>query len=276
MGFATGFTGGVTLTLSLAYVSLLAHQRNRETQSASLRAQALEIRSLLNPQPPPLPPTRSQVAAAQREATIEVAKDRWNSEVENAVKWAQRTDWDDVRQGMEERIGFLWSQLFGESGDDGAEKAKGALEPAVRRARANADRTGSEIVSAARGAFDQAKETAQRAELSAENQALDARLRVKKSVQEVTSEAQGAIGAALAKGKDKARQVVGQAKAAVGLAGAQVEEMAGGKVVSPVEKALLQRYGKGSGEESGRTAAEVLQERYTPMDQRDNTVLRGL
>lgn len=61
MGFVTGFTGGVTLTLSLTYFSV-AHQRTREEQCRAVRAQALALRGLVGPVP--LPPSRAELAAA--------------------------------------------------------------------------------------------------------------------------------------------------------------------------------------------------------------------
>ncbi|PON23497.1 hypothetical protein TGAM01_v207731 [Trichoderma gamsii] len=271
MGFATGFTGGVTLTLSLAYLSVLAHQRNREAQSRSIRTQTLMIQHLIDPIPQPLPPTRSEVAAAQREAAVEVAKNRWNSEVENAVRWVQHTDWDEVREGLESRIAYLYAKATGQSVEE-VLKARRSLEPVKRT-----QQTGGEIAAATRGAFGQVKEKAEEIEMNAENRALDARLRSKKFIEETAAEAKEVVSTTLEKGREKAKEVVGIAKTAVGMAEAQVEEMVGDKAksqLSPVQKALRQRYEKPSKET--RTTAEILRERYIPMDQRDNTVLRGL
>ncbi|KAM0450161.1 hypothetical protein ACHAO4_007045 [Trichoderma viride] len=273
MGFATGFTGGVTLTLSLAYLSVLAHQRNREAQSRSIRAQTLMIQHLIDPIPQPLPPTRSEVAAAQREAAVEVAKNRWNSEVENAVRWVQHTDWEEVREGMESRIAYLYAKATGQSVEE-VLKARRSLEPVTRTQQ---NKAGGEIAAATRGAFGQVKETAEVIEMNAENRALDARLRSKKFIEETAAEAKEIVSTTLEKGREKAKEVVGRAKTAVGLAEAQVEEMVGDKAkprLSPVQQALRQRYEKPSKET--RTTAEILRERYIPMDQRDNTVLRGL
>ncbi|KAK5987141.1 hypothetical protein PT974_11259 [Cladobotryum mycophilum] len=267
MGFATGFTGGVTLTLSVAYLTILAHQRNREAQSQSIRAQAIAIRSLLDPLP--------RLALAQRDHSVEVAKDRWNAEVLNAVRWVQNTDWDEIREGMEQRIAYLWVQAFGEAAE-GSEKIVKEAKPLVQRTKASAEQAGSQIASAARGAFSQAKEKAEQVELSAENAALDARLRSRKIIEEKSEQAQGVISSAIEKGRDQAKALVGKAKTAVGLAESQVEEMVGNKVETqnPVGKALEQRYGN-NGKDT-RTIQEVLKERYMPMDHRDNTQLRGL
>lgn len=258
----------MTLTLSLAYLSVLAHQRNREAQSKSLRTQTLMIQHLIDPIPQPLPPTRSEVAAAQREAAVEVAKQRWNSEVENAVRWVQHTDWDEVREGMESRVAYLWAKATGQSVEE-VERARRALEPVKKRQ----NKAGGEIAAATRGVFSQAKETAESVEMTAENRALDARLRSKKVIEETAAGAKEIVNATL----DKGREIVDKAKSAVGLAEAQVEEMAGDKAkskLSPVQQALNQRYEKPA--KDTRTTAEILKERYIPMDKRDNSILRGV
>ncbi|KAF4507977.1 hypothetical protein G6O67_004416 [Ophiocordyceps sinensis] len=93
------------------------------------------------------------------------------------------------------------------------------------------------------------------------------------------AEDQGVIASALEKGRDKAQAMVAKVKTAVGMAedeaAAAVTRAASGKGLSPVEKALQERYQRADAK-LNRNAAEVLRERYTPMDKRDNTVLRGL
>ncbi|KAK2612350.1 hypothetical protein QQS21_001614 [Conoideocrella luteorostrata] len=283
MGFVTGFTGGVTLTLSIAYLSVLAHQRNREQQGHSLRAQTFAIQSLIDPVPLPLPPTRSEVAAAKRAEVIEVAKERWNDEVEHAVKWVQRTDWEDVREGLEDRVGALWNRAFGESIQDSAAKAQGELETGAKKTQAEAQVASSKIRSEAKGAFKQAKAEEEDFAAKVKDNALQARLAAWREAQKLenearqkASEAKGAVKSALEKGKEKATRVVGQVKSAVvGLSGAGTAPgHVGVLAMNPVQKALDQRFERSSGDK--RTTAEVLKQRYTPMDKRDNTVLRGL
>ncbi|KAF7549827.1 hypothetical protein G7046_g8218 [Stylonectria norvegica] len=154
MGFTTGFTGGVTLTLSVAYLSVLAHQRNREQQGQILRHQALVLQGLVDPFPPLPPPSRSEVAAAQRANTVEVAKDRWNHEVENAVRWVQHTDWVQVRERLEDSASRLWG---GSSAEASAEQAKRKIAPLLNEATASLDETSTSVAAAARGAFDKVK-----------------------------------------------------------------------------------------------------------------------
>jgi len=54
----------------------------------------------------------------------------------------------------------------------------------------------------------------------------------------------------------------------------KVEAKVGSVKTDPVEKTLQQRYEKPSGLE--KSVAQALEERYKPIDSRDNTVLRGV
>lgn len=276
------------MTLSLAYLSVLAHQRNREQQGRSLRAQALAIQSLIDPVPESLPPTRSEVAAAKRAETIEVAKERWNEEVENAVKWVQRTDWGEVREGLEDRIGSLWDKAFGESIEQSSEKAKDEVKSKAREARVATEDAAGSIASRTRGAFNKTKESSEDFGAKVEEKALQAKLEAwreakiaENEARHKAAEAQSTISSALEKGKDKAAGVVSKVKAAVGLSGAGAGTAAPAVFVKDVngddavEKALMQRFEKPSSADK-RTVAEVLQERYVPMNKRDHSNLRGL
>lgn len=156
MGFTTGFTGGVTLTLSLAYLSVLAHQRSREQQGQLLRSQALALQGLIDPLPPLPAPTRSEVAAAQRAKSVEVAKDRWNHEVENAVRWVQLTDWVQVREGLEGSASRLWTRAFGEP-SEAVEKVEIKTKEIVQGGAAALGSASGKVSAAAKGAFDQVK-----------------------------------------------------------------------------------------------------------------------
>ena len=216
---------------------MLAHQRTRENQSRHLRAQALALQTLVDPIPQPLPPSRSEVAAAQRAASVEVAKDRWNEEVENAVRWVQNTDWVDVREDLEARVAGLWARAFG-GAVDGAEKAGEKLEPAARQVEAAARDAGSSIASAGKAAFDKARERGARYESTMEDKALEARLTGRRQIEKAeaeakkkASEAQGVIASALEKGRDKAHEVVDKVKTAVGLA-EEEGEVGGGVLVT--------------------------------------------
>jgi MICOS complex subunit MIC12 len=241
----------VTLTLSLAYLSVLTHQRNREHQAAVLRSQALALQSIIEPIPAPLPPSRAELAAAERANAVEVVKDRWNHEVENAVRWFQRKDWDEVREGVEGNVARMWTGIFGQS-EAGVEQAREKLEPLTTKAKLEAEKA----------AYD-AKAKAQK---TAKTTASKAEGAVKETAGEAAAESKSMFSWAWAKGQDKAQDVADS-----------VKPKADGKILtplSPVEKALHQRYEKPTS--SNKTVAEILSERYKPMDQQDNTVLRGV
>lgn len=285
-------TGGVTLTLSLAYLTVLAHQRSREQQGNALRAQAFAIQSLIDPIPEPPPPSRSEVAAAQRNTAVEVAKDRWNHEVESAVRWVQNTDWEEVREGLEASAGKLWAKAFGESVGQSEEAVKEKIVAAARTAEAKTETAAGGIAAAAKGAFGRASQSGEKAEAAALETVEEARLRAKSAritakekltkaegqAKDTATEAKGVIASALDSGREKARQVVGIAKSTVGIAEDKVELKADGQVMpatGAVERALHQRYERPESKHN-LTVAEALAERYTPLDKRDNTVLRGL
>ncbi|KAH6649869.1 hypothetical protein F5144DRAFT_501372 [Chaetomium tenue] len=136
MGFAAGFAGGVTLTLSLTYLTLLTHSRNRQAQSAVLRSQASTLDLFIPPDiDATLPPAaRRRNASAvlpdgtyrpratleqhhqqqqQRDGSpgasfLEAAKTRWNGEVLAAVRWAQDKDWARARERAEDGVAGLF------------------------------------------------------------------------------------------------------------------------------------------------------------------------
>ncbi|KAJ6787788.1 hypothetical protein PWT90_01465 [Aphanocladium album] len=279
MGFVSGFTGGVTLTLSLAYLSALAHQRNRERQGQALRAQALELQIIIDPIPLPLPPTRSEVAAEQRAAKLEVLKEKWNDEVGRAVRWVQTTDWDEVRGDVQSQAGSLWARVTGQTPEQSANEAKALAEEQARA-----------VERSARGTFQKAKAEARSVEEAAQNKALEARLQTRNKAEAAAEtfadaakdgagQAGGFLSSLFGRGKEKAAELAGKAKEVVGLAGSGASAAIDGVILttgsSAVEKALHQRYQKTVVKDT-RTVAEVLKERYTPVDSRDNTNLRGL
>ncbi|KAK9412937.1 putative MICOS complex subunit MIC12 [Seiridium unicorne] len=257
MGFTTGFTGGVTLTLSLAYLTVLAHQRNRERQSAILRANNYIVSGITDPLPPVYQPSRSEVAAQERENFLETAKDKWNAELEKEVRWVQNTDWNEVREGVETAVGRLWARALGRSIDDvekGEEKAAQAFaaaredlkrETKLAADKANAvvsEKAGS-VTDAAKSAYADAK--ARGAEAASKTQA-------------EAQEAKGSIFNAVGRGIEKGKEALGIAHQK--LVGA--EEVLEGKIdekLSPVERTLKQRYEKPSG--INQSVEETLAER---------------
>ncbi|KAI0133936.1 hypothetical protein BJ170DRAFT_574444 [Xylariales sp. AK1849] len=276
MGFTTGFTGGVTLTLSLAYLTVLAHQRNRERQSAILRGNTTLISSLTDPLPPVYPPTRAELAAKGRANLLETAKDKWNAEVEGTVRWAQETDWDEVRENVETAVGRLWAKAFGEvlSEAEEAEKKAGVL----------AKQAGNEFKREVRSSTTQARSVASEKASGVADAAKAAYVDAKARGSEVLTDAKARGSDAVNKGEQKAEEAKGSMFSAVGKGIALGKEALGfakekveGKVnekLDPVEKTLRQRYEKPSG--VNQSIDEALAERYVPVDKRDNAVLRGV
>ncbi|OLN82224.1 hypothetical protein CCHL11_09894 [Colletotrichum chlorophyti] len=281
MGFTTGLTGGVTLTLGVAYLTVLAHQRNREAQSHALRSQKHVLNTLLEPQirlPPPL--TRSEQSAKDREDLVSSAKDRWNREVENAVRWAQRTDWTGVRDGLERSVARLWGGAIDKAGEAGgavADKAGPVAKEVVEGAKAKgtvvAEETGESVKREARSAWERAREKSLSAEAAARAKAAEAR----KIIDEKAAEVKAVVVDAVEKGKEQGEAALVKVQQAANIADDKVSIKADGKVLpalSPVEKALHQRYEKPSG--LTKTVKEALAERYVRIDERDNTQLRGI
>jgi len=308
MGFTTGFTGGVTLTLGVAYLTVLAHERNRQAQAQALRSQARVLNGLLEPTPLPPPQSRAELAREERSTVVETAKDRWNAEIENAVRWVQRTDWNEVREGMEGAVSRLLGTGLEKSreGIEDAEKKAGpkvqeALDRSKAAAREGADQAAAGIDRAAAAAVsgaekavastkdqlrqagaktaeygDAAKANSDRVMADAKSGAQDAAQNVRHPGGTVDA-ARGAVRDAVSKGIEKGKEVLGHAQAAVGLATDKLESKAQSATLShssAVEKALHERYEKPDG--LNKSAEEVLEERYKPIDARDNTVLRGV
>jgi MICOS complex subunit MIC12 len=54
----------------------------------------------------------------------ETVKDRWNAELERNVRKLQTTDWDKVREDLEERVSSVWRRAFKEGREKAAEAAE--------------------------------------------------------------------------------------------------------------------------------------------------------
>ncbi|MCJ1283885.1 hypothetical protein MMC26_003216 [Xylographa opegraphella] len=102
MGFSTGFISGLTLTSTALYISLLAHQRNRVRQAHLLHQQSLLLNSIIDPSIVPVEDAPRFVV--RRADWTETWKDRWNAEIEGAVRWVQGIRWGEVREAAEERM----------------------------------------------------------------------------------------------------------------------------------------------------------------------------
>ncbi|KAK7755980.1 hypothetical protein SLS62_001922 [Diatrype stigma] len=257
MGFTTGFTGGVTLTLSVAYLGALAHRRHREHQAAILRQQTLTLTALHDPRAPQLPPlTRAERLAEERHKLIDTAKGRWNAEVEHAARWAQTKDWEEVRDGLEDAVAGLWARAFGNSSGGSHDVAEGAADGA----KAAASKAWSEVRGAGNAAAAKADEVA--------------------ASDSGSSAAGGGVWGALGKGFSRGKEAItglGGAKTEVEAAEEKAAEKFREKLsgLSPEEKAMKQRYQKTPGADD-RSVEEILAERYLPTDRKNNTQLKAL
>ncbi|QSZ31826.1 hypothetical protein DSL72_001395 [Monilinia vaccinii-corymbosi] len=285
MGFTTGFTGGVTLTLSLAYLTVLAHQRNRSTQSIHLRHQSQVLTSLLEKQAIPPPKTRSELAREERSTIIEAAKDRWNAEVENGVRWVQRTDWEGVRVGIEGAV----SRALGlglEKGREGIEAGEQVAGEKLRDFREEAREEGRRVATGAVAAAERAVAGTRNAidasaqKLKDAEAAIPSYPEIERKAGGTVDAARGSIRNAVSRGIEAGKEIAQKAGAAVGIAEQKIEEKvalvsgSGKSTDSGVERALRERFERPS--RLDKSVQQALDERYTPVDQRDNGTLRGI
>ncbi|CAK7263526.1 hypothetical protein SEPCBS57363_000603 [Sporothrix epigloea] len=247
MGFITGFTGGVTLTLSAAYLTVLAHQRHRQRQCDILRANTIVLRALALSDP--ITAARlasphaasaaietstdlSAAAAAQeyyypsktgpstppRASFVEELKTRWNMEIEGAVRKVQTTDWVEVRENAENRLEQLWYQ------------ATGGVNPAT---------------AAAVGASAAAAAVQQNVTSATES--------VRSKANEVTEAAKSTAALAVKKSRDMLAVESGKVKTVEAHASGEAED---------VQHALQQRYAGGDAGRMKKSVGELLDERF--------------
>ncbi|KAL2133734.1 hypothetical protein VTI74DRAFT_1814 [Chaetomium olivicolor] len=308
MGFVAGFAGGVTLTLSLTYLTLLTHTKNRQAQSAVLRSQASTLDLLIPPDPSvPLSARRRNASVAlpdgtyraresleqyQRETAsgpaasfIETAKTKWNSEVLSAVHWVQNKDWAAVREEAEEGVAKLLGVQLKREVEWVPQPEPRVSRQSLERERqrleaekAEAARIQREVNEKVRYARERTVEMAHVVREEAREVANGAR-EVGKGVKEAVQKGVERAEEAAHRGMEKAHEMAERTKAAVHLAEERAESKMDARLlhVSDVNKALAERYDSARREElMKRSVEEVLRERYIPMDKRDNTRLRGL
>lgn len=97
----------MTLTSSVLYLTIALHTKNRVTQAALLRQQRLVLTNVVEPIPPPPEP----VAREAPVGLVEMAKDRWNRELETAVRRVYDTDWRRVRENAEDKVSGIVGKL---------------------------------------------------------------------------------------------------------------------------------------------------------------------
>lgn len=99
--------GGVTLTSAVLYLTISLHTQNRTTQAALLRQQRLVLSEFYEPKQPEPEPTNRVVPVG----IAEMAKDRWNRELEGAVQYVYNTDWRRVRENAEDRASAILQKV---------------------------------------------------------------------------------------------------------------------------------------------------------------------
>ena len=123
MGFTTGFVrasshpsiklltdaqlGGVTLTSAVLYLTISLHTQNRIQQAALLRQQRAVLADFYEPKVPEPEPTSREV----RVGLAEMAKDRWNRQLEGVVRGVYDTDWRRVRESAEDRVSAIVEKI---------------------------------------------------------------------------------------------------------------------------------------------------------------------
>ncbi|KAB5577613.1 hypothetical protein GE09DRAFT_525454 [Coniochaeta sp. 2T2.1] len=274
MGFTTGFTGGVTLTLSLAYLAVLTHQRNRQVQSDILRAQNSVLHSLVHdPVSSPTSPSSLSTTLPEHHV-LETAKSRWNAEIEAAVRWAQTKDWDEVREDAEGVLARLWGTV---SGTPAGEEVKKDATVVRSRTTETVDQAKAEATQAKRttkSALEEARDRSQAVAAGAVAQAKE----TSKSVAEAVHVKAEQGKAAVARGIEKSKEVVEHAKVAVGLAEEQLESRVDKTLLhlNEVDRALAQRYRENKADLMDKSVEEALAERYKPVEKQDRSKLKAV
>lgn len=252
----------MTLVLGISYLSLQAHRRTRERQAETLRANTYILNSLSYiPATAPPPKTLAEELAlleqqqellaraeakrrnlsASNEGFFDKAKDRWNAEIEGAVRWAANKDWIAAREDAEVAASRWWARASGgEAPSDSAQRAGAAVTDKAAAA-----------TTTARGAAS-----------------------------EKAVEAKEAAVSFWERGLNKGKEIAGQAKAGLVKAEEKAQDVVRGAAKkngeTDIEKVLQQRYERKPDESLSKSPEELLADRYRPMVEQDNTKLRGV
>jgi altered-inheritance-of-mitochondria protein 5 len=266
----------VTLTLSLAYLAVLTHQRNRQAQSDILRAQNSVLRSIAHDpaSSPTSPTTLTQSTTAETPLFVETAKSRWNAEIESAVRWAQTKDWQEVREDVEGVLGRLWGSVSGSPVGDEVRREADAVKSRTVESVESAKTETNQAQQSTKSALEEARDMSQAAAASAVQQAKETSKSVAEAVQLKAEQGKAAV----ARGVEKSKEVVDKAIVAVGLAEQKLNEKVDDKLsgLSEADRALAERYREDRGDVLNKSVEEALAERYKPIDQQDHSKLRGI
>jgi altered-inheritance-of-mitochondria protein 5 len=268
-------TGGVTLTLSLAYLAVLTHQRNRQTQSDILRAQNSVLHALVHdPASSPASPTSLSTTTVPEHHILETAKSRWNAEIEAAVRWAQTKDWDEVREDAEGVLARLWGTVSGSPAGEEVKKDVGIVQSRTAEGVEQAKNETTQAQQTTKSALEEARAKSQAVATSAVAQAKETTKSVVEAVQVKAEQGKAAV----ARGFEKSKDVVEQAKVAVGLAEEKLESKFDNSLLhlNDVDRALAQRYKESRDDVLSKSVEEALAERYKPVEKQDRSKLKAV
>lgn len=241
-----------------------------------LTHQSHVLASLLEKQPIPPPRTRSELAREERSTIIEAAKDRWNAELESGVRWIQRTDWEEVRYGIEGAVGRVLG-LGLEKGREGIETGERVAGEKLRdfreEAREETRRAATGIVAGAERAVAGTKNAIDVSGQKLKNakDAVPSYPEVERKAAGTVDAARGSVRDAVSKGIETSKDLAQKAGAVLGIG----EVAPSGKYSgSDIERALRERFEGPT--QLDKSVQQALEDRYTPIDQRDNTHLRGI
>lgn len=249
MGFVAGFAGGVTLTLAVAYYSVIVHDSNRKSQSLNLRSSTRTLNSIFDP---PVELTRAELLRAERSSLLQTAKDLWNAKIERAVRSIQSANWEEIRESRDLALARLLGDSIAESAERGVKATSSGIADRAEKAWAEGKEKVAGKTSQISNKADQLRTDAaiSRAEkVDAARSTIEGA--VSKGIEkgnELVGEAQDAINKGIVKGRD----LVGKAQAAVAEADPK----------SDIERALQQRYEPTPPSEFERKPTEALAERY--------------
>lgn len=146
----------MTVTLGIAYLTVLAHERNRNAQGANLRTQTSLLNTLLLSDPSlAYSDPDAETGRTSRATLVETAKDRWNAEIQNAVRWVQGAEWGNMKEGMEGAV----AKALG----TGLEKSREEIQLAEDKAGPIAREAIERVRDGAKMGFDGSRVAAERA-----------------------------------------------------------------------------------------------------------------
>lgn len=263
------------MTLSLAYLAVLTHQRNRQAQSDILRAQNSVLSALAHdPASSPASPTTLSPFTAPDHHIVETAKSRWNAEIESAVRWAQTTDWDEVREDAEGVLARLWGTVSGSPAGEEVKRDATAVRSRAAEGVEQAKTEGVKAQQTTKSALEEAKDRSQAVAHSAVAQAKEASRSVAEALHVKAEQGKAAV----ARGLEKSKEAVEHAKELVGLAEEKLESKVDKTLLhlNAVDRALAQRYKESESDSINKSVEEALAERYKPVEQQDRRKLRAV